>query len=58
VTTVFTNPLPAQDVETLGADIDVPGVERGMGALATAAADAAKLDAVTARTTNSSAPST
>ena len=34
VTSVFTNPLPTQDVEKLGADIDVPGVERGMDALA------------------------
>ena len=45
VTSVFTNPLPTQDVEKLGADIDVPGVERGMDALATAAADVATLDA-------------
>ncbi len=37
VTTVFTNPIPCQDVEKLGADIDLPGVERKMEALATAA---------------------
>jgi hypothetical protein len=48
VTSVFTNPLPAQDVEKLGADIDVPGVERGMEALATAAASVATLDAALA----------
>jgi hypothetical protein len=45
VTSVFTNPLPVQEVEKLGADIDEPGVERGMAALAVAAQDAAKLDA-------------
>jgi hypothetical protein len=45
VTSVFTNPLPTQDVEKLGADINVPGVERGMDALATAAAEVATLDA-------------
>jgi hypothetical protein len=45
VTTVFTNPLPTQDVEKLGADIDIPGVERGMDALAKAAAGIATLDA-------------
>ncbi len=45
VTTVFTNPLPAQDVEKLGADIDRYSVERGMDALAKAAADIATLDA-------------
>ena len=43
VTSVFTNPLPTQDVEKLGADIDVPGVERGMEALAEAAKDVATL---------------
>jgi len=37
VTCVFTNPLPAQTVEKLGADIDVSGVERGMEALEEAA---------------------
>ena len=42
VTSVFTNPLLAQDVEKLlVADINVPDVERGMDALATAAADVA-----------------
>jgi hypothetical protein len=39
VTTVFTNPLPCQEVDKLGADIEVPGVERGMEALAKAAGD-------------------
>ena len=48
VTTVFTNPLPAQEVEKLGADIDVAGVERGMAALADAAEDTAKLAAALA----------
>lgn len=37
VTRVFTNPVPRQEVEKLGADIDVPGVQRGMEALAEAA---------------------
>ncbi|MES0032714.1 DISARM system helicase DrmA [Mesorhizobium sp. M0040] len=45
VTTVFTNPLPCQEVEKLGADIEVPGVERGMEALAKAAKDPATLRA-------------
>lgn len=36
VTTVFTNPLPCQEVEKLGADIDQPGVECDMAALAKA----------------------
>ena len=45
MTSVFTDPLPAQDVEKLGADIDVPGVERGMDALAIAADNVATLDA-------------
>lgn len=45
VTSVFTNPLPMQEVEKLGADIDVPGVERGMAALAEATQDLSKLDA-------------
>jgi hypothetical protein len=36
VTTVFTNPVPCQEVEKLGADIDQPGVERDMAALAKA----------------------
>ena len=49
VTSVFTNPLPTQDVEKLGADIDVPGVERGMEALAEAAANVATLDAALER---------
>jgi hypothetical protein len=37
ITTVFTNPVPCQDVEKLGADIDLSGVERKMEALAKAA---------------------
>lgn len=37
VTTVFTNPIPCQDIEKLGADIDLTGVERKMEALAEAA---------------------
>jgi hypothetical protein len=45
VTSVFTNPLPTQDVEKLRADIEVPGVERGMRALPEAAKDVATLDA-------------
>ena len=45
VTCVFTNPLPSQDVEKLGADIDKPRVERGMEALEEAAKDAEALDA-------------
>ena len=45
VTTVFTNPLPAQDVEKLGADIPLAGVERGMEALAEAAKSVAMLGA-------------
>ncbi len=45
VTRVFTNPLPAQNVEKLGADIEVADVERGMDALAAAAAKVATLDA-------------
>jgi hypothetical protein len=45
VTTVVTNPLPVQEVEKLGADIDVAGVERGMAALAEAEQDTAKLNA-------------
>ncbi len=45
VTTVFTNPLPTQDVEKLGADIAVPGVEVGMAALAEAAGEMAALRA-------------
>ncbi len=48
VTTVFTNPLPSQAVEKLGADITVPGVERGMEALAAAAGDARTLQAALA----------
>jgi hypothetical protein len=45
VTCVFTNPLPAQTVEKLGADIDKPAVERGIEALEEAAKDAMALDA-------------
>jgi hypothetical protein len=45
VTTVFTNPLPVQEVEKLGADIDQPGVARDMENLAEAADDVAQLDA-------------
>lgn len=45
VTTVFTNPLPVQEVDKLGADIEIAGVECGMAALADAALNAAKLDA-------------
>jgi len=45
VTTVFTNPLPMQEVEKLGADIDIAGVERTMAALAKAAEDVGTLDA-------------
>lgn len=43
VTTVFTNPVPCQEVEKLGADIDVPGVERIMEALAIAGRDVSTL---------------
>lgn len=46
VTTVFTNPIPCQDVEKLGADIDLTGVERQMEALAKAAGNAGSLRAV------------
>ncbi len=46
VTTVFTNPTPCQDVEKLGADIDLAGVELKMEVLATAAEDAESLRAV------------
>lgn len=45
VTTVFTNPLPTQEVEKLGADLDVTGVMRGMEDLAEASADVATLEA-------------
>ncbi len=45
VTSVFTNPLPAQEVEKLGADIPSPGVERDMEKLAQAADHVASLDA-------------
>lgn len=49
VTTVFTNPLPQQEVEKLGADIEEPGVVRGMEALAEASGDASALrDALSA----------
>jgi hypothetical protein len=44
VTTVFANPLPAQDVEKLGADVDEPGVERDMAKLAAAAGSVATLE--------------
>lgn len=44
VTTVFTNPLPEQKVEKLGADFDDAGVELSMEALAIGADDAASLD--------------
>ncbi len=46
VTTVFTNPIPCQDVEKLGADIDLTGVERKMEALAKAAEEPETLRAV------------
>ena len=45
VTSVFTNPLPVQEVEKLGADVDNSGVALGMAVLAQAAQDAATLDA-------------
>jgi hypothetical protein len=45
VTTVFTNPLPTQEVEKLGADLDVAGVMRGMEDLAEASAAVATLEA-------------
>ena len=45
VASVFTNPLPAQQVEKLGADIPLAGVERGMEALAEAAIGVATLGA-------------
>ena len=45
VTGVFTNPLPAQEVEKLGADIPLADVERGMEALAEAAKGVATLGA-------------
>ena len=45
VTSVFTNPLPAQDVEKLEADIPLAGVERGMEALADAARSVTALGA-------------
>jgi hypothetical protein len=49
VTAVFTNPLPQQEVEKLGADIEEPGVVRGMEALAEASGDAGALrDALSA----------
>lgn len=43
VTTVFTNPIPQQTVEKLGFTRQVPGVERGMEALAHAALNAQTL---------------
>ncbi|MBU3888768.1 DISARM system helicase DrmA [Methylosinus sp. KRF6] len=48
VTSVFTNPLPTQEVEKLGSDIPLAGVERGMERLAEAAEDIAALDAALA----------
>ncbi len=45
VTTVCTNPLPVQEVEKLGADIDLAGVLRGMEPLAKAADDPTALRA-------------
>ncbi|WP_413993785.1 DISARM system helicase DrmA [Labrys okinawensis] len=45
VTTVFTNSIPCQDVEKLGADIDLASVERKMEALAAAAENAESLRA-------------
>lgn len=48
VTTVFTNPMPCQEVEKLGADINVSGVERGMEALEAASVDATSLEAALA----------
>jgi len=48
VATVFTNPLPTQEVEKLGADIDLPGILRGMEALAQASEDVSTLDAALA----------
>ena len=49
VTTVFTNPMPSQDVEKLGADIELPGVLRGMEALGKAALDPDSLRAALER---------
>ncbi|MBB2817296.1 UNVERIFIED_ORG: hypothetical protein GGD59_000514 [Rhizobium esperanzae] len=46
IVTVFTNPIPCQEVEKLGADIPVPGVERRMEELEKAAGDVASLTAV------------
>lgn len=43
VTCVFTNPIPTQEVEKLGADIDIPNVERSMEKLAEAAKDVTAL---------------
>lgn len=48
VATVFTNPLPCQEVEKLGADIPLPGVERTMEKLAETAMDATALKAALA----------
>lgn len=45
IVTVFTNPIPCQEVEKLGADIPVPGVERRMEELEKAAGDVASLTA-------------
>jgi hypothetical protein len=45
VTTVFTNPLPCQEVEKLDPDIDQTGVWRDMNALAKASETAAALGA-------------
>ena len=48
VTTVFTNPIPVQEVEKLGADIPLPGLVLDMATLAEAAAAPAALDAALA----------
>ena len=48
VTRVFTNPVPCQEVEKLGADIDAGNVIRGMEALGKAALDGATLRAALA----------
>ena len=45
IVTVFTNPIPVQEVEKLGADIPVPAVERSMDELESAAASVASLKA-------------
>lgn len=45
IVTVFTNPIPVQEVEKLGADIPVPAVERRMDELEKAAASVTSLKA-------------